>query len=117
MNFDDLVMNLLAWLFPSYQARLVEQAGGEVARQCRTALWQRISWRIRGMSVAEVRGYVRACAAEIVASDVEQVLSRRRWNLALREQVTAASVDQLVSLAVRDVLSEVPPVAAKPRAA
>ncbi len=117
MNLDSFALQLLAYVFPWYQARLVEQVGGEVARECRRTLWQQISRRIRGMSVAEVRGYARAQAVAIVAPEVDEALVRRRLNPALRNAVLEASIDQLVALAVRDVLSEAPAPATRSMAA
>jgi hypothetical protein len=100
---------LLAFLLPWRRTRLVEQAGGEVARECRADLWQRVRRPVAGMSVPELRGYVRAHAVGIAATHVEQVLGRRSLNSALQVRVLASSVDQLVSMAVRDALTEESP--------
>jgi hypothetical protein len=116
MNLD-YSSNLFAFLFPWQQTRLVEQVGGEAARECRADFWQCIAPRIVGMSVAEVRGYVRALAEGVVATEVEQAINRRRLNSALRPRVVAAAVDQLINLAVRDALSDAAQPAVRPLAA
>jgi hypothetical protein len=69
------------------------------------------------MEVAEIRGYVRALADGFIAPEVDQVLDRRRLSPALRPQVLASAVEQLISLTVRDALSHVSPAAARPLAA
>ena len=109
MNLESPSSGLFAFLFPWHQARLVEQVGGEVARECRADFWQGVCPRVVGMGVAEVRGYVRAIAEGFVVTEVDQVLDRRRLNPALRPRVVASAVDQLINLAVRDALSDVSP--------
>jgi hypothetical protein len=118
MNLNSSTANVLSFLFPWQRTRLVvEQMGGEVARECRADFWRRLSRRVVGMSVAEVRGYARALAEGAVVAEVDHVIERRRLTLALRDRVVASGVDQLVSLAVRDALSEESPVSARPLAA
>ena len=48
---------------------------------------------------------------------VDQVLDRRALKPALRSRVLASGIDQLVSMAVRDALSEDLPAEARPLAA
>jgi hypothetical protein len=96
----------LTLLFSWSKARLIEQVGGEVARECHNQLWQRVRRQVAGMSVSEIRGYVRAHAAGIAAAEVEEVLDRRSLKSAMGARVLASSVDQLVSMAVRDALAE-----------
>jgi hypothetical protein len=108
---------LLKFLLPWHRTRLVEQAGGEVARECRADLWQRVRRQVAGMSVPELRGYVRAHAAGIAAAQVEEVLTRRSMKPAFCVRVLASGVDQLVSMAVRDALTEESPAEARPLAA
>jgi len=117
MNLTPPPNSLFAILFPWFRTRLLEQAGGEVARECRADLWQRVRRQVAGMSVSEIRGYVRAHAAGIAAIQVEQVLSRRSLKPTLRVRVLASGVDQLVSMAVRDALAEESPGEARTLAA
>ena len=60
---DQLVDGILQWI----DAPLVGQSAGEVARECRDALWRHVSGRIRGMTAAQARGYLRALAPQFVA--------------------------------------------------
>jgi hypothetical protein len=117
MNPSSHPNSLFAFLFPWSKARLVEQVGGEVARECRAELWQRVRRQVAGMSVPELRGYVRAHAAGIAAIQVEQVLERRSLKPRLRARVLASGIEQLVSMAVRDALIEEVPLEARPLAA
>jgi hypothetical protein len=108
---------LFGWLFPWHRARLVEQAGGEAARECRAAFWQRLAPRTAGMDVAEVRGYAHALAEGFVTANVDRVLERRRLGPSLRAEVMASAVRQLIGFAVRDALSEELSAMARPLAA
>jgi len=109
--------NLLLRFLPWRSGHLATQVAGEVARQCRSALWRRVSCQTASMSVAEVRGYVRAQAAGCVATEVEQVLARRHLKPRLRAQVAASALDQLIGMVVHDVLSEQAPSEASTMAA
>ena len=104
---------LLSLVWPSYRTRLIDQVGGEVARECQADLWQCIRRRILGMSIPEIRGYARAHAVVFVAAQVDEVLERRSLRPALRARVAASAVDQLVSMTVRDALCDESP--AEPR--
>jgi hypothetical protein len=101
--------NLFLRFLPWRSGHLATQAAGEVARQCQSALWRRVSRQTASMSLAEVRGYVRAQAAGCVATEVEQVLARRQLKPKLRTQVTASALDQLIGMVVHDVLCEQAP--------
>jgi hypothetical protein len=103
--------------FPWHRVRWIKQAGGEVARECRTQLWQRVRRSALGMSTPELRGYARAHAAVVAATQVDQVLARRSLRPNLRDRVLSSSVDQLVAMAIHDALSEITPAEARPLAA
>jgi len=108
---------LLTTLFPWYQTRLIEQAGGEVARECRADLWKRVRRQTVGMSTPEIRGYARAYAAGFAATHVDQVLDHHSLKPALRLRVLASGIDQLVNMAIRDALSDESTADARPLAA
>ena len=117
MNPTAIRNALLTTLFPWHQARLIEQAGGEVARECRADLWKRVRQPTLGMSTPEIRGYARAYAAGFAATHVDQVLDHRSLKPALRLRVLASGIDQLVGMAVRDALSDETTADARPLAA
>jgi hypothetical protein len=112
-----LYNSLCIRLFPWTRTRVVEQAGGEVARECRAELWQRVHRQVAFMSVPEIRGYVRAYAASIAAPQVEEVLSRRELTPSLGSRVLAVGIDQLITLTIRDALMGEPITEARPLAA
>jgi hypothetical protein len=117
MSPTSLPNSLCTLLFPWSRARLIEQVGGEVARECRAELWNRVRRQVAGMSAPELRGYVRAHAAGVAAAQVEVVVERRSLKPGLRARVLASGIDQLVSMAVRDALIEESPLEARPLAA
>ena len=108
MNSTCMGGNWFALLFPWSRNRLIEQAGGQLARQCREDLWPRIFHQIAGMSIAEVRGYIRAQAMEFVAAEVDWTLDQHRLAPAFKAKVLASAIDQLIGMMVRDVLRMTP---------
>ncbi len=105
MSPKHFVDNLLGVLFPWYDAYLVTQVAGEVARECRADLWNRVQLRLANMSIAQIRGYVRAYAAGCVGLEVRQAAARRNLRHGLFARVEKAAIDQLVGMIARDVLS------------
>jgi hypothetical protein len=100
MTFADRLMDrLFRWL----DAPQVRQAAGEVARECRSAVWNHVSERTRGMTGAQVRGYIRAVAPDYVAAVVDAVLSWRRLDAQLRPYVVDEAIQQLIDLVAQDV--------------
>jgi hypothetical protein len=99
------INRLLTSVFPWHDTPLVKSVAGEVARQCRDGLCQRVCRRAADMSIAEIRGYARAHAAEYVRDEVEQALRHRRVRLELRSRIAEAAVDQLVGMVARDMLT------------
>lgn len=117
MSPISLYNSLCIRLFPWLRTRLIEQAGGEVARECHAELWQRVHRQVAFMSVSEIRGYARAHAAGIAALQVEEVLNRRELGPSLAPRVLASGIDQLVTLTIRDALIAEPPADVRPLAA
>ncbi|MEN6459389.1 MAG: hypothetical protein ABFC63_10720 [Thermoguttaceae bacterium] len=116
MDSPFLPESLLSLLFPRRQRHAVDQAGGELARQCRADVWRRLRLHALEMSPAELRGYARACAGELLAAEAERILDARFLRPLMRERVLGAAMDQVIPMAVRDVLSE-PLAATRPMAA
>ena len=114
-NFSPSVF--LTSLFPWHSCHIVEQVAGEVARECRNSVWQRVYHRTANMSLAEIRGYVRAQAKGFVDDEVERAIHRRHLKAKLRRRLIDASVDQLVVMVAHDVLASDPPVRTKALAA
>jgi hypothetical protein len=97
---DHLLDLLLQWL----DAPIIKQAAGEVARECRAALWHHVHKRIHGMSLAQARGYIRAVAPSFVGNEVDVVLSRRRASGHIRPQVVALAIEEVIDLLSDDII-------------
>jgi hypothetical protein len=98
------ISGFFSLLLPWHNRQLVEQVGGEVARECRADIWQR-GYRCTGsMSIAAIRGYVRAQAGGCVRSKVDQIASHHGLKPALRARVTDAAIEQLVGMVLHDFL-------------
>jgi hypothetical protein len=97
--------SLLDLLFPWHNRHLVEQLGGQLARECRGDFWRRGHRCLGSMSIAAIRGYARAQAGGCMTSKMDQVLLHRRLGPALRTRVMDAAIDQLVGMVVHDVLA------------
>jgi hypothetical protein len=69
------------------------------------------------MSIAQIRGYVRAQAAALVGSEVERVLCRRSLSPALYGEIREAAIAQLIGGIAHDVLSVERPVSLRTMAA
>jgi len=104
-------------LFPWQNRRLAEQIGGQLARECRADIWQCRHQRLAMMSIAAIRGYVRAEGGERLASKIDHILPRQNLKPALRKRVLDAATDQLIGMVLRDVLAGVTPIGQRSLAA
>lgn len=100
---------LLRLLFCRRQIQTVDQAAGEIARQCRDTIWQRVYPAAYGMTAPQIRGYVRAQAAASVETEVDRVLRRRNLSLSLSGETKEAAINQLIGGVIHDVLCGNPP--------
>ena len=94
------------FLFFGQRDRLIEQMAGEAARDCLVSLRRQVAYPARDMGPAEIRGYTRALAAELLDVAFEQAIERYPAAHQMRGQIIAAGVDELVGMVVRDVLCE-----------
>jgi hypothetical protein len=101
-----ILRRTIAVVLPGYRTRLIEQVGGEVARECHASLWQDVRRQIFNMSIPEARGYVRAQAAWAADVIVGPSLDRYALKSTLRAEVLASGVEQLIAMIVRDSLGE-----------
>jgi hypothetical protein len=97
--------SLVDFLFPWRSRRLAEQLGGQLAKECRADLSRQGCPGMGSMTIAAIRGYMRAQAGGCIESKLDEVMFRRGSNPALRARVAASAIDQLVAMAVRDVLN------------
>jgi hypothetical protein len=101
--------DLLGRLFPWHSNHWVDQMAGEVAQRCRAQVWRRVCRRTSNMSMAELRGYVRAQAARWIDGEIDHLASQGPINPALRARVADTAINQLISMVAHDVLSESSP--------
>jgi len=67
-------MRLLELLFPTNMRRQLAQLATEIARRCQPEAVAVVGVRIRAMSIAEARGYVRAKARRVVRDEIDDLL-------------------------------------------
>ena len=106
MNVADILRFLVLSLSPWHKRLLIQEAGGEVARECRSDLWHRVHRQVVGMSVPEIRGYVTAQATFLANAEVDAVLDRQLLARSLRDRVLASAVDHLVKMTIHDALAK-----------
>jgi hypothetical protein len=97
------LLKLLSFWQP---VQTVEQAAGEVARQCRDPLWQRVYPHAADMSAAQIRGYVRAQAAASVDKEVDLAVCRRHLTPSLHGEIRETALALLVGAIIHDVFSD-----------
>jgi hypothetical protein len=97
--------SLFDLFFPWRNSQLVEQLGGQLARECRGDFWRQGHRCLGSMSIAAIRGYARAQASGLAAAKVDQILPPRHLKPAFRSSVAEAAFDQLVGMVVHDVLA------------
>ncbi len=95
-------------LFPWQKRRWTDQIGGQLARECRADIWQRRHQYLATMSIAAIRGYVRAEAGERLAPKIDHVLPGQNLKPALRNGALDAATDQLIGMVLHDVLAGAP---------
>ena len=117
MSDNSLTDHLLRFLFPWRNVRTADQLAGEIARQCRAGLWQRIDRPTATMSIAEARGYVRAQAAAVVEEAADGLLCRDHLSPALRNRVRELAISQLIGVTLHDLLTVELPATVRTRAA
>jgi hypothetical protein len=99
-------MGLFSFLTANRSGGRVNRLAQEIARRSHAAVWNRVERRAATMRLAEVRGYVRARAAQVIHDQADQVL-RGQGPIAesLRPQLIAQATERVVSLIVRDLLN------------
>jgi hypothetical protein len=91
------------FLFPWQSRRAVEHAAENVAGRCRASLGWRVYRQAGDMSVAEIRGYVRALAWEYVYDEIAKLPA---FKPALRSRVVGAAVEKLVRMVSYDAVNK-----------
>jgi hypothetical protein len=108
MNHAFLIPTSLRSRLSGRNARLVDQLGGAVAHRCRASLWRRTCRQAETMSVAEIRGYVRAHALPLVEPEVDAEMADQGIDQALRGRLIESAVERLIAMTIHDVFSHQP---------
>ena len=96
---DNFLDQLFVWL----DASLVRQSAGELARECQAAVWGHTCEKVRELTLAEAKEYIRAAAPEFLLREVDLVLQRRRVGESLRQRILAEATEQLATLVVKNL--------------
>lgn len=97
-------------IFQGSATRQIQQSAGDIAARCVDAVTRQMRADPTIMGVAELHGYVRACARPIVRVEVQRSLMEGRKSTANATQLMASVLERTVAIVVRDLQS--PPVIA-----
>jgi hypothetical protein len=97
---------ITSFLFSWRNDRLVERAACDITGRCRAGLGWLVYRRAADMSVAEIRGYVRALAWQFVCREVEQMLVCADIKPHLRDRVVNAAVEKLMRVVSHDAINK-----------
>ena len=99
-------MGLLSFLDRGRHAGLIQQLSAQIAHRCHAPVWATVRRRATAMRLTEARGYVRARAAQMVASEVAAALSSRpQVGRDVEAELVTRTTDGVVSLVFRDLLN------------
>jgi hypothetical protein len=85
------------WLVADRLAEMSERVAG----RSRMAVWQRVVDRLPGLTTAEMRGYVRARAIAIIASETQRLIEQEGAKISrMRGEIIAAASHSLVETIV-----------------
>jgi hypothetical protein len=88
------------------KARLTADLSAELAVRSHDPVWTLVHERAMTMPPAEARGYTRARARQVIERQSKVVLrGYPETSTALREQIAAAGLEQVVSTVMRELLS------------
>ena len=111
-------MRFLGLLFPTNMRRQLAQLATEIARRCQSEAVAVIGLRIRPMSIAEARGYVRARARRVVQAEIDDLLETAPAIRAVpREPLVEETLERIVVWVIADCVKNAPRVEPARRAA
>ncbi|MBX3414408.1 MAG: hypothetical protein KF708_17095 [Pirellulales bacterium] len=112
-------MQFWNWLFGRRHAERIRTLADQLARECVSGVWGRVSRRAPSMSLAEARGYVRARAASVVQAAVRRELGGRDEHVWQPDPslLTSETTDAVVRLVLKQVLDTKPALVPVRRAA
>jgi len=110
-------MPLISWLSGLASGPRITRHARELSRQLHGAIWQTVVARLRGMSLAEARGYARARAGLLIEQEVNRLIGQSPSLALHRDRLVAITIDESARLVVNDMLKAGCPAFAIRRAA
>ena len=97
-------MSLLNWLLPSVAPQQLSAWAMEVARRSQDGVAERLGPSMRGMSLAECRGYIQARAATVLDLEMDLLEKQTGCGTSLAGAVRRRAMAEIVRLAIGDLL-------------
>ena len=111
-------MRFLELLFSTNMRRQLAQLATEIARRCQSEAVAVVGLRIRPMSIAEARGYVRARARRVVQAEIDDLLESAPVIRAVpREPLVEETLERIVVWVIAESVKTAPRVEPTRRAA
>lgn len=112
------MFNGIAKLFGTAPTRAVDAVVSQVIESSLEGVCRLVDGRVNEMSLSEARGYVRARAAQLIACQSRQAISRSpESNLSWTPTVARAATERIIPLVLRQTGVGVPRSASLPKAA
>lgn len=97
-------MSLFSFFSGKLSAKQLAQLAGQVVQRSQVPVRKRVERRAAMMRISEAVGYIRVRAAEIIESEIEQVLQAYPSQAALvRADLTTLATEAVVSTVIRDL--------------
>ena len=97
-------MGLASWFRHSTNIQQIAAWAVEIARRCHAGVSQRLDQAMFSMSLPEARGYIRARAAVVVEQESMLVLQRTACQSAVAAEVRRRATEEVVRMAMGDLL-------------
>ncbi len=97
-------MWLRNWFRPSDSTQQVIAWAVDVARNCHAGIALRLDQAMYRMSLPEARGYIRARSAAVVMQEVASLQQRATFKLAVAQIIRKRATEEVVRMAMGDLL-------------
>jgi hypothetical protein len=104
-SFVSFLIDLLPSWFTTHKN---ETIAGDIARQCRTVLVQRIVHKSKSHALSQMRGYIRAYSTNCVKSAITQRPELKNLSSAQVSKIIFLAKESLIEMVVREARSMPP---------
>jgi hypothetical protein len=94
--------HVFQFVLPWQNVPVIRRAADKVACRCRAILGDRALQSTADMTLAEIRGYVRAQTSGFIDAEVDQSMGSIRLGAALRSRITDGAIDRLAAMIVAE---------------